>query len=184
MNREQWLTKVAKRLEPLFRKIDAKLPPYRVSCSWPSKGVLAGAIGQCWSPEASADNTTEMMLSMSIADPIRVAETLVHEMVHAAVGVEHGHKAAFRKVALAVGLEGKMTATHAGEDLIAHLNEISEKVGKYPHSPLDGSTEKKQKTNLLKAECSECGYLVRVTQKWVDVATPICPVCLDPMELG
>ncbi len=38
--------------------------------------------------------------------------------------------------------------------------------------------------NLLKAECSECGYLVRVTQKWVDVATPICPVCLDPMELG
>ncbi len=73
------------------------------------------------------------------------------------------------------------------KELLDHLSLLRVglvKVGKYPHSPLDGSTEKKQKTNLLKAQCSECGYLVRVTQKWVDVAIPICPVCLDPMELG
>src|SRR5262245_40096792 len=37
-----------------------------------------------------------------------VAEILAHELVHAAVGVDQGHGPAFRKVANAIGLEGKL----------------------------------------------------------------------------
>jgi hypothetical protein len=33
----------------------------------------------------------------------------------------------------------------------------------------------KQTTRLLKAACSECGYTVRVTQKWLEVGPPHCP---------
>ena len=32
-------------------------------------------------------------------------------------GLEHGHKGAFKTMALDIGLEGKMTATRAGEKL-------------------------------------------------------------------
>lgn len=37
--------------------------------------------------------------------------------------------------------------------------------------------KKKQSTRLLKAECAECGYVVRVTAKWVnEVGAPRCGV--------
>ena len=55
-----------------------------------------------------------------LKDPLEVAATLVHELVHIlAVGVEEGHRGKFTKLAKAIGLEGKMTATHAGETLKA-----------------------------------------------------------------
>lgn len=34
---------------------------------------------------------------------------------------------------------------------------------------------KKQTARLLKAECAECGYTVRVTAKWLEVGPPHCP---------
>ena len=36
--------------------------------------------------------------------------------------------------------------------------------------------KKPQSTRLLKAECGECGYTVRVTKKWLEAkGAPICP---------
>jgi hypothetical protein len=34
---------------------------------------------------------------------------------------------------------------------------------------------KKQSTRMLKAECLECGYTIRLTKKWADVGLPSCP---------
>lgn len=39
----------------------------------------------------------------------------------------------------------------------------------------NSSAPPKQTTRLLKAACGECGYTVRVTQKWLDVGAPHCP---------
>lgn len=36
--------------------------------------------------------------------------------------------------------------------------------------------KKKQTTRLKKAECSQCGYTVRLTQKWLEVGPPGCPL--------
>jgi hypothetical protein len=33
---------------------------------------------------------------------------------------------------------------------------------------------KKQSTRMLKLECDECGYVVRTTQKWINVGVPVC----------
>jgi hypothetical protein len=33
----------------------------------------------------------------------------------------------------------------------------------------------KQGTRLMKSSCAECGYTVRVTQKWLDIGPPHCP---------
>ena len=35
---------------------------------------------------------------------------------------------------------------------------------------------KKQSTRLLKAECPECGYTIRVSKKWADLGLPTCPI--------
>ena len=114
MTREQWLLKLAEGLEKtVFSDAAAELPKYRVTCGFPSKGGLAAkkrTIGQCWSPKASNDHTTEIIISITQDEPMTVAGVLAHEMVHAAVGTEAGHGPIFRRLALAIGLTGKMTA--------------------------------------------------------------------------
>ena len=126
MNREQWLSECIQQLRPDFEQLAHTLPEkIRASCSWPSKSGLANKkrrIGEAWSAKNSADQSCEVFISPVLKDPLEVAATLVHELVHCAVGVEEGHKGKFTKLAKAIGLEGKMTATHAGETLKARLS--------------------------------------------------------------
>ena len=34
---------------------------------------------------------------------------------------------------------------------------------------------KKQSTRMLKAECPECGYTIRLSKRWADMGLPSCP---------
>lgn len=192
MTREDWLVELATRLEVLFKQHGATLPKYRVTCGFPSTGGLSAknrTIGQCWSPEASADNTTEIIIGITQDDPMRVAGVLAHEMVHAAVGVAAGHRGPFRKLALDIGLEGPMTATTEGEAFKQAAQPMLDAIGDYPHAKLDATKRKKQGTRMIKASCTACGYTVRSTAKWIGIATPTCPDpdCHEwgtPMMLG
>ena len=180
LNREAWLTAVATELEALFTQRGVKLPKYRVTCGWPSSKALSAAnrrIGECWSDKASADGRHEIIVSMCLTDPMRVAGVMAHEMVHAAVGIPAGHKKPFRDLAVSIGLEGKMTATTEGDVFKKAVRPMLKRVGRYPHGQLDAtlSGRKKQTTRMLKASCPECGYTVRTTAKWIEVAVPTCP---------
>lgn len=182
--REEWLVKAAHLMAGLFESHDYKIPEVRVSCGWPSRGGLANGkrtIGQCWSPDAASDKIAQIFISPYILDegPQGVLPTLVHEVVHAVVGTEAKHGKKFKDCALAVGLEGKMTATHAGEDLEYIIDRWRrESLGAYPHSKLDPkkSPVPKQSTRMIKMECGECGYIARTSQKWIDAVGPCeCP---------
>jgi hypothetical protein len=178
-SREQWLQSLTTELDSLL--FNKAMPVYRVTCGWPSKGALANknrTIGQCFPPVCSADNTTELIITMGLAEPMEVAEVLAHEMVHAIVGCEHGHKRPFKRLATSIGLEGKMTATHGSDAFKQSVLPILDKIGMYPHAKLDSSkTGKKQGTRLIKAECLDCGYNVRITRKWLDdTGLPLCPL--------
>jgi len=81
-----------------------------------------------------------------------------------------------------VGLEGKPTATVAGEQLRAKLGEIAEELGEYPHKALTPNAEiKKQSTRMIKVSCFYCTdddgnpYTVRLTRKWIEFGLPQCP---------
>jgi hypothetical protein len=111
MNREEWLNLVAKRMAPWFEDEGYSLPRYRVAIGFPSTGKRGKRIGECWDGRASADGTFEVLIRPDQSDPIAVAAILAHELVHAAVGLECGHKGAFRTIATRIGLEGKMRAT-------------------------------------------------------------------------
>ena len=178
MTREDWLIELATRLEVLLKEHGATLPKYRVTCGFPSSGGLSAknrTIGQCWSPEASADNTTEIIIGITQDEPMRVAGVLAHEMVHAAVGVAAGHRGPFRKLALDIGLEGPMTATTEGEAFKQAVQPMLDEIGNYPHAKLDATKRRKQGTRMIKASCTACGYTVRSTAKWIAIATPTCP---------
>lgn len=178
--REDWLVRAAGKLRPIFKRRSGWTVPdnVRVSCGFPKGGRRA--IGQCWGEGSSTDGTFEVFISPTQDDVVDVLQVLVHELVHATVGIKAGHKGEFATVARAMALEGKLTATVAGETFkqeIAGL--LVDKLGPYPHAALkpggDNTGPKKQGTRLLKAFCPECEYTLRGTAKWFNLAVPACP---------
>lgn len=186
--REDWLNRLAKAMAPKFKSLGHELPSYRVSCGFPSTGRKSKRIGECWSSLCSKDSHFEIFIHPSEDDPMTVVAILAHELIHAAVGLDQKHGGNFKKVALAIGLTGKMTATVAGAEFEAYIEPLLKKVGPYPHSSLssNGASSKgpKQSTRLTKVCCADCGYIARVTNKWIEsVGAPICPCNNEPMTV-
>jgi hypothetical protein len=180
ISREVWLGRAAVKLASRIKRAGYEMPENcRYACGFPSKGGLAKkkrVIGQCWAADCSKDKTFEILVSPTQADAVEVLAILLHEMIHAAVGIEEGHKGHFRKCARAVGLEGKLTATVPGDDLRADLKMIAGQIGPYPHAKLEGRLNtgpKKQTARMIKCECI-CGYVIRTTRKWIETGLPTC----------
>ena len=184
--REEWLNAAVVALRPLFDEAGAAdYPKLRVSCGFPKGG--RGAIGQAWTPEASGDATAEIFISPKLQTLAEVGgasvlDVLVHELIHVIVGIDEGHRGQFKTLAQAVGLEGKMTATVASEELVNKLLEMAAPLGPYPHAELTDLKTTKQGTRMLKVICNGCGFSCRTTKKWlVEVGTPTC-ACGTVME--
>jgi hypothetical protein len=173
--REQWLEAFVEAVRPWFKEVGATLPKkVRVSVGFPFNAKKA--IGQCWYAESSADKAPQIFVSPVLGTVTEVDHVVIHELVHASGLTGHGKD--FRKVAVALGLEGKMTATTAGPELRKRLTALTKTLGTFPHAALDpsGGAKKKQTTRMIKTECGECGYVARLSQKWIDeVGAPHCP---------
>lgn len=201
MNRETWLNLMAQKMAPRFEEMGYPLPPFRVAVGFTSQGKTMKVGGECWHSNNSADKRFEILISPILDDSDTVAGTLAHELIHAAVGFKCGHRGAFEKAALALGLQRPMTATTPGPEFKTWVAPFIAELGAIPHKRLtwrdagagagqaegdEGSgldadksssnEKKKQKTRLLKACCGECGYTVRVTSKWLEIGPPHCPV--------
>ncbi len=185
MTREEWLNAATELLREDFDRVNSPVSKkLRVTCGWPSTGGRPGkkqVVGQAWPPSCSGDGTTEVFINPMLSDAIKVLDVLVHELVHAAVGCEEGHKGPFRVTAKAIGLIGKMTATTAGETLLVRLRVIEKELGKYPHAKLTPLVGKTQSTRMLKLECKNCGWMARTSRKWMDLGLPTC-ACGKKME--
>lgn len=203
-NREEWLKEGIRRLRPLFKAQGVEIPKdVRVSIGFGPTGARQEnqtILGVTCKRILSETGNPEIFISPEDASAITMLATLVHELIHAWNDCEDGHTGPFRRTALAVGLEGKMTATTAGEELLATLTKLADEMGPYPGSKMniyqgrpmipgpDGqlpgpitSGPKKQGTRMIKRTCqhdpeSECfGYAVRTTAMWLEVGNPHCP---------
>lgn len=188
MNREQWLELAVQKLKDgFFAPIGETVPPVRVSIGLPSSRALSSkrrSIGECWSPNSSKDGLSQVFISPILTDSNVILATLAHELIHAIVP-DAGHKKPFKRIALAVGLTGKMTATVAGPELLIRLNDLIKEIGEIPHAALCPSevTRKKQSTRMIKVKCSSCGYIARTSQTWLDtIGAPLCACNQQPMR--
>lgn len=202
-NRETWLTRAVSELRKHFRSKGYAIPTkVRVTCGWTSKGQTPKINGQCWYPDSSEDATTEIFISPMLDTVLNVSDgagygiigTLVHELVHAAVGPGHGHSGEFITACKALGLVGtpykkskaSFRAAKPGEALVDDLlRPIIKKLGKYPHAALDpnkGSTA--QRNRHLKVECKPCEYRLRGSRGMLENGLPGCGVCGNTMELA
>jgi hypothetical protein len=177
-NREAWLTELVAEIRPLFLPTGITIPDrVQVSVGFPSRGGAASrnrVIGQCWLRGDEENGSPEVFISPLIDDGAEVAAIMAHELIHAA-GIA-GHGPTFRAPALALGLTGKMTATEAGDELAATLGLIVTGLGTYPHDKIVLAPRGSVGSRLLKVECNDCGYIARVTRKWLsDSGAPLCP---------
>jgi len=176
--REEWLNAAVEELRPIFDSNGYPLPErIRVTCGFPSSRARANNrfIGEHWSPKASSDKHGEILISPVVDDKVQVFATLVHELAHAATdGDGHGKK--FVKCVRSLWLEGKPTATVAGDTFKTNFSNLMAGLGDYPHARLNiEAVRKKQTTRMLKAFCPSCGYTVRLSQYWANQGLPTCP---------
>ena len=175
INRETWLNLMIDKSVPLFDEAGFKISDIRdklkVSCS-----VMVGmrktkkfnAIGQHLPPEWNKKKNHELLISPVLDNEIDVVGVLIHEMVHAIQRHLYGndvkpHGKEFRAIALAVGLEGKMTATTESPELAEKIKKWVSEIGKYPHNKVNFDGRTKQTTRLLKLECQHCGFICRAS---------------------
>lgn len=160
---------------------------YRVSCGFPIgyRGSRTGkvVIGQAFDPSISADGTAEVFINPILDNPSEVISVLAHELVHVFAGNACGHKGEFARIARAIGLVGKLTATVSGAELQSKIDSIVTALGAYPHAKIDPNARKKQGTRLLKMQCTECLWTARISMsQWNRVRTDApCPCCTAPM---
>jgi hypothetical protein len=180
--REQWLYRVADALYPKFAELGyPEHPSVRIGVGYPSTGARGKRIGECHHFLASKDHSHEIIISPKADESLDVAGIVAHELCHAflmnAFPAENcGHGKKFRKLAVALGLTGRMTATDPGEAFKRLLEPTLTRLGKYPHGALGSGTPRKvQGTRLVKVSCPSCQYSMRVTHKWIEVAIPMCP---------
>src|SRR5262249_45559626 len=144
--REVWLERAASFL--LDYMVLQGLPriAVRVSCGWPSRGGLgarAAVVGQCFPPTMCKDGIPQIFVSPRIDDSLRVLGTLLHELIHAAVGCQFGHRKEFSKAARRVGLAGPPTATTVGDRLRPVLQRFVAASGQYPHAAIQPHVKQK-----------------------------------------
>lgn len=182
--REAWLTTFAAMAAEEFVKADAPLDldRIRIGVGYPSTGKRSKRIGECWYSTTAADGAHEIFLHPTLqADVARICDVLTHELIHAALPDGEGHGKNFRRVAKALGLEGKMTATVAGDRWREWALPIIEALGEFPGAAFnDGASvggPKKQTTRYLKTTCTHCDFTARITRKHLNAADILqCPV--------
>lgn len=174
--REEWLSVFVKYMRPVFKTAGSPLPKkIRISCAFPIRNTKA--VGQILAPQQSADGIREIFISPVISKPVPVCVAVIHQLIHAVLPEDAGHRADFRRIAFKLGLSGKMTSPVAGEKLFAWLeNIIPAFLGPYPHSKVASlDTGRKQSTRLVKLQCPACEMIIRTTRQWLDnVGPPVC----------
>src|SRR5258708_6357288 len=178
--RHEWLEAAVRHLRPRFTRAGYGIPErIRVSIGFTRGSGWQHSIGQCWAADRSSDQFFEVFVSPELGTPehtTRILGVLTHELVHATVGVQAGHKAPFKRCANAVGLAGRMTATTESDAFAAWVNDVVvADIGRYPAGKLR-LTYRKQTTRLVKCVCATCQYPARTTRVWLDASgPPHCP---------
>lgn len=167
MTREQWMHDFSRRASDQFAEVGAPIPAnIRFGLGFTSKGARSKRIGECWSTSSSRDGVFEIFIS-PVLEGEMLAATLTHEIIHAAVGLDAKHGPRFARVAKALGLGGKMTATVPTDKWREWAQPILASIGDCPHAPMSvgaGSNGPKQTTRMIKLVCDSCGWHCRTAR--------------------
>ena len=182
--REQYLITAADYLltNLILPETTQKAPVYQLSIGFPSGAKSTKAIGQCWYPKNQGP--ANIFINPTVNNTPRILDVLLHELIHATLGPKAGHGPKFKQLALATGLEGKMTQTTASPELSEVLQDFIQEHGDIPHQPMQEDAippNKPQQTRSVRMECnySPCAFKFSANRSQLAKLPPqpLCPAC-------
>jgi hypothetical protein len=178
--REAWMMAATEIFRPKFFEMGFPLPDVvRTSMGFPSKMRGGKVVGQCH--YTADDLNPQVFVSPTHGDEVSILSTLLHELIHSALGPGVGHAGDFVRVAKLWGFTAPWTSTPMGSELKATLTEIATTLGPIPHSKITlvQKVKRIQGTRLRLWQCS-CGVKVRVAR---DKFNATCTECDTPFTL-
>lgn len=169
-NREIWLNLMTNKLELHFKNAGYDLTEIRNSIKISTSVLPSKVNGRYYPSTNNNENIHEIFISREVACSIDVTGILIHELIHAYqfhIEGETNHGKNFRKIAIAVGLTGQMTATIPSAELIKSIKKMVKSI-KYDYPQPDVKIQpKKQTTRNKKVECSNCGFGFRMSKSMI-----------------
>lgn len=185
-SREEWLTAAAKIYEKeIGARLGERVQPFRVSTGYTGRGGVK-RLGACWDKDASGDGHHEIFINPVLEKSADVLGVLLHQLLHATVGVDEKHGPAFMQMARSLDLHGRGENAIVCGDALLEFNrtELLPALGAFPHAKLEEAKSgvPKQGTRLIKCVCPQTGYVVRTTREWIDkYGPPLSPATKQPM---
>ena len=184
VDRESWLKRVVEIVEQdILNEHQASMPEkWEISCGFAGN---AKAIGVAFSNTACKDGETYQIFISPILgnnDKVNLMQTILHEMLHCVATIEVGHKGEFKRLARAIGLEGRLTHTYVSDTnpLAELLLKCYNKVGvEYPHKEIIPEVKEKKErvknfVNLVSEDNPE--YVVKMKKSVFEaVGVPVDP---------
>lgn len=176
--RDEWLLAVASAMKPWFADLDFPMPEFEIKSGFPSTGSRGGNTAETWVQEEDASFV--IFVRPDRSDPVEVAGAIAHQMCKIACGAKDTHGHLFRHLAISIGLKGRKTEAKPGRLFLELSDPILKQVGDLPSAemtPTSSQPSVKQTTRQIKVSCQKCGYVARVSRKWIDqVGPPHCPL--------
>lgn len=176
ITRDEWLHAVASAMRPWFADLDFPVPEIEIRSGFPSTGSRGGNTAESWAQEDDASFVVFVRPDRS--DPVEVAGAIAHQMCKIACGAKDTHGHLFRHLAISIGLKGRKTEAKPGTLFVKLLTPILKQVGELPSPEMEPAVQQpaKQTTRQIKVTCLKCGYVARVSRKWLEkVGPPLCP---------
>jgi hypothetical protein len=200
--RENWLHAAIDMLRPMFVQIGFPIPErIHVSVGFSSRGrggENSTIRGESWKRIASADGANHVFISPEIDDTATVLAVLMHELVHAALDNEDGHKGRFAEAVTRLGMTKPFTTATPDTALAAELIVMAAELGDYAHAKLDALGARKlvpvgqaptgggrivtgpatQTNRHIKVSCAaHPEYSVRASRTVLEMGMPSCGIC-------
>lgn len=161
-----------------FDDLGFPLPVFEVRTGFPSAGQRSPNITDAWAQDEGGSYV--IFVRPDRSDAIEVAAALAFQLCRIAVGERDSHGYLFRHLAISVGLKGTRTESPPGTLFKELVKPVLKAAGPLPSpeiSPTDKDKKTSQTTRMIKVSCSECGYVARVSRKWLEeVGPPHCPL--------
>lgn len=169
-SREEWLRQASVKMAGWLAEIDLQLDPSiaPVSVGFPKIAHGKGkAIGVCHVRGAcpADERLRPIFICPTLGDAVMdVLPTLLHELAHAALPPETGHRKPFADAMIKLGLAGKPTETflEAGSPLHARMVALAADLGPYPHVAMADSKRTRTKTWVRMISLTDPEYRIDI----------------------
>jgi len=133
-------------------------------------------------PRARGDESSELVfVSPRLRAADEVLSYLTSELVY--ISSKQSYRGAgsteppeSKKLAKAIGLVGRGAKTRPSEELAHKLHGIADRLGPYPEPQVKHPPLPTQASRMIKIQCPQCEYKLRITQKWLEFGAPACPI--------